>query len=652
MSRPAPIDRRRFLRGAVGASAGVLLGPAALEVLSASGARAATGAATGAATTGATTTVTTDPMLPFVEHYRTNLTTNLSASTNAAVDITSGMARLWRTGTAWNTGTVLDARALRANMQYSIDVTRRRTDAEARTAFIYDRQDQSYAMTGGLGPLTDVYRAGALAVTSITTAPDTTPPTKIDDGVPAGAPAGSATGAGSASSELGAVVTLVKTVRGNWTSSNPCKLAYQYPRPWRMTVDSTVVDTGSVDPFGFPVYASDVVVAPQLLRQRSTTPETDSGFLSGHTNAVFLAGLALAYAIPERFQELVARAFELGDTRIVAGMHSAADVIGGRILATALAAAVLGDPANTGVKTAAREQALAYLTAQTGTTADTLYAYAHSAGIDADPYADADANARAVIPRFTYVLPRSGTDRPMVVPQGAEVLLETRLPYLDAAQRREVLRTTALPGGYPLLDGPELWGRLNLFAAADGYGAFDADVRVTMDAATHGFHAADTWRNDITGRGGLVKRGTGALTLTGANRYTGGTVVEAGVLVAGSSRALGRGDVRVNAGTLRLGVSPVRVRRDYTQSGGTLEVTLPARENGALVVEGTAQLGTGSALVIRLGGTALPPHRTVLPVIDADRLRGRFTTVTVDAAGWRAEPVYRRGGLSVRLLHA
>ena len=62
------------------------------------------------------------------------------------------------------------------------------------------------------------------------------------------------------------------------------------------------------------------------------------------------------------------------------------------------------------------------------------------------------------------------------------MLLETRHPYLDAAQRREVLRTTALPAGYPVLDGPELWGRLNLFDAADGYGRFDTTVDVVLDA--------------------------------------------------------------------------------------------------------------------------------------------------------------------------
>ena len=31
-----------------------------------------------------------------------------------------------------------------------------------------------------------------------------------------------------------------------------------------------------------------------------------------------------------------------------------------------------------------------------------------------------------------------------------------------------------------MLDDPEGWGRLNLFAAADGYGAFTGNVVVTM----------------------------------------------------------------------------------------------------------------------------------------------------------------------------
>lgn len=57
-----------------------------------------------------------------------------------------------------------------------------------------------------------------------------------------------------------------------------------------------------------------------------------------------------------------------------------------------------------------------------------------------------------------------GRGAPLTVPKGTEVPLETRLPYLDAAQRREVLRSTGLPVGHVLLDGFEQWGRLDLLS--------------------------------------------------------------------------------------------------------------------------------------------------------------------------------------------
>jgi autotransporter-associated beta strand protein len=557
------------------------------------------------------------------------------------------MAEVWKTGGAWDTGHVLDREVLRANMRYCARLTRSRTEAQAKEAFLYDRRHQSYAMIAGLGPLAGPYTAGARAVTSITGAPDGTPPGRISDTLPPGAPAGSALGAGSHDSELGHVAKLVDTVRGPFASGNPAKFAFQYPRPWRMNEDSEVVDTGRKDALGYPVYDSEVVVAPQLLRQRSEDPQEDGGFPSGHTNAFHLAGLAFAYAVPERFQELVTRAFELSHTRIMAGMHSTVDVIGGRIMATALAAAALADPANAELKAAARAQALAYFTRRTGTTADTLYSYAHSDA--ADPYADREANARAVAPRLTYVLPRRGRKDPLTVPKGAEVLLETRLPYLSAGQRREVLRTTALPSGYVLLDGFEQWGRLNLFAAADGYGAFDRDVTVTLDAAAGGFHAADSWRNDIEGDGGLTKRGSGTLTLTGHNRYRGGTAVEAGTLVAASPGALGRGDVRVAGGTLCVG-EVLRVHGSYVQdSGSTLELALREQHGPALTV-GRRVLLRGGVLALRLDAERPPAAGTTVPVLSAPGLRGRFDRVELDSATLRAVPVHTADGLSVRLV--
>ncbi|MET9906865.1 phosphatase PAP2 family protein [Streptomyces sp. NPDC006476] len=627
--RSPSVGRRGFLKTSLGVSAGVLAAPTFASWLAAADAKAATGPAA------------------FVDDYKTNLPTNLTPETNAVVRILGGFAQVWKTGGAWNTGMPLQPDLLRANVRYSIRITRARTEEQAKEAFIYDRQHQSYAMIAGLGPLAALYRAGAKAVTSITSAPDGTPPTTVSDAVPADAPAGSAQGAGSHDSDLGKVAELVDIVRGTWASGNPSKYAYQYPRPWRMNEDSQVVDTGKTDALGYPVYDSQVIVAPQLLRQRNTSPTDDAGFPSGHTNAFHLAGLAYAYAVPERFQELVTRALELSHTRIVAGMHSTVDVIGGRIMATALAAATLADPANASLKAAARAQALAYFTQKTGTNADTLFAYAHSDASDA--YADRDANACAVAPRLTYVLTRRGRSLPLTVPKGAEVLLETRLPYLDADQRREVLRTTALPSGYVLLDGFEQWGRLNLFAAADGYGAFDSDVTVTLDAAAGGFGAADSWRNDIDGDGGLTKQGTGTLTLTGHNTYTGGTVVKDGTLVAASSHALGHGDVRVSGGTLRV-QRPVQVHGVYSQESATLALTLRSGHEPALEVTRRALLGKGSVLSLQLDADRPPAAGRTVRVLAAPSLRGQFDRVELNSDRLRAVPVYTTEGLSVRLL--
>ncbi|MEV6172429.1 phosphatase PAP2 family protein [Streptomyces sp. NPDC051954] len=626
------LDRRRLLKTSLVATTGLIGAPALI-----------TWAGVGRASAATTTTA------PFVDDYKTNVTANLTPETNAVIRILGGMAEIWKTGGAWNTGTPLRPEILRANMGYCVRITAARTEAQAKESFLYDRQHQSYAMIAALGPLAELYKSGAKAVTSITTAPDTTPATTISDSVPADAPAGSALGAGSYTSDLGQVAKLVDTVRGPFASGNPAKFAFQYPRPWRMNEDSEVVDTGRTDALGYPVYDSDVVVATQLLRQRSTNPAEDGGFPSGHTNAFHLAALAFAYAVPERFQEIVTRAFELSHTRIMSGMHSPVDVLGGRIMATALAAAALADPANADLKTTARAQALAYFLTQTGTTADSLYSYAHPGTGDA--YADRDANLRTVTPKLTYILARKGRGEALTVPKGAEVLLETRQPYLDSEQRRAVLRTTALPAGYVLLDGLEQWGRLNLFAAADGYGAFESDVTVRLDAAAGGFGAADTWRNDIDGDGGLTKAGTGTLTLTGHNRYTGGTVLKDGVLTAASAHALGHGDVRVTGGTLRVSTkSTVQIHGTYGQESAALEVTLRSGRGPALEVTRRAVLGKGSRLSLRLDADRPPAAGSTVRVVGAPVLRGQFDRVELNSDALRAVPVYTTDGLSVRLL--
>jgi autotransporter-associated beta strand protein len=61
-----------------------------------------------------------------------------------------------------------------------------------------------------------------------------------------------------------------------------------------------------------------------------------------------------------------------------------------------------------------------------------------------------------------------------------------------------------------------------------------------------------TFSGVLQERGGVIKSGSGTLTLAGANTYTGGTTVNTGTLVASnmSGSATGNGSVNVNAGTL------------------------------------------------------------------------------------------------------
>ncbi|MEO6848173.1 MAG: autotransporter-associated beta strand repeat-containing protein [Chthoniobacterales bacterium] len=60
-----------------------------------------------------------------------------------------------------------------------------------------------------------------------------------------------------------------------------------------------------------------------------------------------------------------------------------------------------------------------------------------------------------------------------------------------------------------------------------------------------------TIANVISGKGSFQQNGTGKLTLTGNNTYTGGTLVNNGILAVGSATALGKGNLTLSNGTLQ-----------------------------------------------------------------------------------------------------
>ncbi|MCZ7501783.1 MULTISPECIES: phosphatase PAP2 family protein [Agrobacterium] len=603
--------------------------------------------------------------LPLADNYRNQTGKNEKGEAvrayddrdNPIIEILTGFNRIWTLGDEkWADGgangdgpadfshvKIVDPTVWQENMRYVLSVTgENRTRAAAFEAYMNDRRSQGYSVIDGMGPLAAWYREGAGATTTINhTLTDFDPneviTRKEDD---------KGTEAGAADSELKDFVAFMKVIRGPEGTTSPAKYFYSSPRPWRMNDKGEVIETGkeTIGDRSFESHDSDPgVIVPALKYARENRGRgKDGGFPSGHTNAAYLAAIAYAYAVPERFSELLTAASELGESRIVAGMHSPLDVIGGRITATAMAAAMLQDPKNAEVKKAARAALQAYFTKRLP-QGQSLIDFAHGAKPDVDQFADATKNGADYRRRMTYSFSRdrAAGDAPMVVPKGAEVLLETRLPYLDAAQRRAVLFSTGIEAGYPLLDDSNGWGRINLVAAASGYGAFDGDVEVTMDAAAGGFNAADRWTNDIAGAGRLVKSGSGALTLGGHNSYGGGTILREGTLVASSADALGTGGVLVSGGTLSLGgETDLVIGGDYTQSGGTLAVD---PQKAALRIKGNAVLD-GATLKLAFDGDA-PATGTRFDVISANGLTGTFATI--DAGNVKLRPVYTGSALSV-----
>ncbi|HAR9040483.1 TPA: fibronectin-binding autotransporter adhesin ShdA [Salmonella enterica] len=125
-------------------------------------------------------------------------------------------------------------------------------------------------------------------------------------------------------------------------------------------------------------------------------------------------------------------------------------------------------------------------------------------------------------------------------------------------------------------------------------------------------------KNTLFGSGSLVKTGTGELTLSGDNTYSGGTTITGGTLIAASVNALGSGDID-NSGVLQVGE-------------GELKNTLSGA--GSLVKTGTGELMLGgdntySGGTTITGGTLIAANVNALGSGDIDN----SGTLILDANG-------------------
>ncbi|EDG5038388.1 TPA: hypothetical protein I8N33_004754, partial [Salmonella enterica subsp. enterica serovar Derby] len=102
--------------------------------------------------------------------------------------------------------------------------------------------------------------------------------------------------------------------------------------------------------------------------------------------------------------------------------------------------------------------------------------------------------------------------------------------------------TLTLSGANSYTGGTLISGGTLIASNVEALGTGDVTDNAVLELNTGG-----DFDNAISGSGQVEKSGDETLTLSGANSYTGGTLISSGTLVANDVNALGTGDVTDNA---------------------------------------------------------------------------------------------------------
>ncbi|EKR1833399.1 TPA_asm: autotransporter outer membrane beta-barrel domain-containing protein [Salmonella enterica subsp. enterica serovar Cerro] len=187
--------------------------------------------------------------------------------------------------------------------------------------------------------------------------------------------------------------------------------------------------------------------------------------------------------------------------------------------------------------------------------------------------------------------------------------------------------TLTLSGANSYTGGTTISGGTLVASNVEALGTGDITDNATLELNTGG-----TFDNVISGSGQVVKSGDDALTLSGANSYTGGTTISGGTLVANNVEALGTGDVTNNA-TLELNIggdftNAISGSGQVVKSGDkTLTLSGANSYSGATTISG----GTLIATHVNALGTGAIDNRASL-LLDAS---GQFTVtdLTTESGG-------------------
>lgn len=230
------------------------------------------------------------------------------------------------------------------------------------------------------------------------------------------------------------------------------------------------------DFFGDPSNNQDYLTGPVQNLVKSPS------FPSGHTTYGYTESLLFAIMVPERFDQMVTRGAEYGNSRIILGAHYAMDVIGGRSVAIFdLAHLLAEDPAYLNQKAAKTATIGNFQSALDAARADLRTALAKSCGgslktcakDDSSRFSNPAADQAFYESTQTYGLPvvypamaGKTEDVGKEAPE-AGYILTAAFPKLTLRQADKILTQTEGPGGGFLDNGADfgVYSRLDFYRA-------------------------------------------------------------------------------------------------------------------------------------------------------------------------------------------
>ncbi|MTC59895.1 autotransporter domain-containing protein [Providencia rustigianii] len=335
---------------------------------------------------------------------------------------------------------------------------------------------------------------------------------------------------------------------------------------------------------------------------------TGSSYPSGHTWNGFKQAAIFATIYPEKGAQFFDRAIGYGESRVIVGAHFPTDTITSR---------------------AANYYLLAHLLKE-DKTANVMINLAKEVRQDLQNQCTI-SNKKCKppvgsLPSFNenlgYYAKQSEQPSPALqvdhVPADAAYLLRSRFAYLNKSQWQQIIAGTAYPtnslAGWGVKQNqPEShWGLINLPKAYKGPTHLAEDwvvnQRVTQDDIAN-VGIADTWSNNIEGKGRLIKQGEGTLTLTGTSRFAGLDIQQGRVILTQENHLTG--PININGGELNV-KHILHVPVDVTN--GTLQLSHSIK-NTVTLNQGARFIASGSVddLVVNSGAILIPGDNTKDP---------------------------------------